>query len=304
MESISVFTALFAGFLSFASPCVLPLIPAYISYVSGVSIQDAKKEGSSFKRLLLNSIAFVIGFSIVFILLGASATYVGRLLAVYKRTFETIAGIIVVIFGLHTAQVIRIGFLAFEKKLKVNTKAPSFLGALLIGFAFSFGWTPCVGPILGAILIQASTYDTVWQGVVLLSVYSLGLGIPFILTAIALDRFFALFKKVRNYFGQIEIFAGLLITGIGLGLVFGTGLHAKYVMGVMAMSAGLVFISLSSLSFWSVLGVLVFAAAFGVLSGATIKIALLPPALLGIAGLLSLYMKGVRSNERVKKTQT
>jgi len=225
MSNVSILTAIFAGFLSFVSPCVLPLIPAYISYISGVSLQEMQAGNISTKKIIGNSIAFVLGFSVVFIALGASATTLGKVLARNMRTFRIIAGVLIIIFGLHTAGFIRIKFLNYEKKMKIGSKNTSIVGAFLMGFAFAFGWTPCIGPILGAILTEASTYTTISKGILLLSFYSLGLGIPFILTAVAINKFFAAFKKIRRYFHLIEIIAGLLLIGLGLLLIFANGIH-------------------------------------------------------------------------------
>ncbi|MGC8788653.1 MAG: cytochrome c biogenesis CcdA family protein, partial [Caldisericum sp.] len=147
-----ILQAIIAGFVSFVSPCVLPLIPAYISYITGETLIELKGGTTNTKKLLFNSIAFVLGFSFVFILLGATATFVGKFLSRNKRLFEIIAGIIVIIFGLHTSQIVRFNFLSYEKKMNIKASTPSLLKAFLMGFAFSFGWTPCVGPILGTIL--------------------------------------------------------------------------------------------------------------------------------------------------------
>ncbi len=225
MNNVSTLTAIFAGFLSFVSPCVLPLIPAYISYISGVSLEDIQSGSVSTKRITINSIAFVLGFSLVFILLGASATTFGKLLSRNMRMLRIIAGIIIIIFGLHTAGFIRIKFLNYEKKVQLKHRSPSIIGAFLMGIAFAAGWTPCVGPILGAILAEASTYTTISKGIVLLSFYSLGLGIPFIITAIAINRFFFIFRKIRKYFHLIEIISGLLLIAVGLLLIFLNGIH-------------------------------------------------------------------------------
>ncbi len=302
MENVSYTTAIIAGILSFISPCVLPLIPAYVSYISGVSLQEMKSGKGDLRKLILNSIAFVVGFSIVFILLGASATFVGKVLARNKRLFEIIAGIIIVVFGMHTAQVIRIGFLTYEKRVQVKSKAPSFLSAMIMGFAFSFGWTPCVGPILGAILIQASTYSSVSQGIFLLCLYSLGLGIPFILTAIAINRFFSTFKIIRQYFAQVEMFAGMLIVGVGFALIFGTGLHTVYLISVVGISIGIVLFSLTKITISSIVGLLVFILSLGVFFVKKFSISILPIALLIAIGMISLYKTGVIENERIKET--
>ena len=299
MSSISILTAVVAGFLSFVSPCVLPLIPAYISYVSGVSLEDLKEENRNSKRIIVNSIAFVIGFSIVFIILGASASAVGKVLARNKKIFDLVAGIIIILFGIHTAGVIRLNFLNYEKKVHVRKTSPSFFNALLLGVAFSFGWTPCVGPILGAILAQAGTYDTMSKGIFLLSFYSLGLGIPFILTAFAINKFFAVFKSVRNYFKQIEIFAGLLLVGLGLALVFGIGLHAWYIVGVILLSLSVSILSLENIRLISAVSLFIFLFSLILISGITFSFEIISSLILAVLGILSILdiRKGYK-NER------
>ena len=244
-----------AGFISFVSPCVLPLIPAYISYISNETLSSMKEGTVDTKKLLINSIAFVLGFSFVFIMLGATATYVGKFLSRNKKIFELIAGAIITIFGLHTAQIIRFNFLNYEKKINVKSKTPTFIRAFLMGFAFSFGWTPCVGPILGTILIMASTHSEVKEGIILLSFYSIGLGIPFVLTAIAINKFFETFKWIKRYFGQIEMFAGILIIGVGLALLFHTGIHSNYIIAIILLSVAFSMLSTGEVNLSMILGV-------------------------------------------------
>lgn len=293
-----IIQSLIAGFVSFASPCVLPLIPAYISYISGETLTELRSGETNYSKLLFNSIAFVLGFSVVFILLGATATFLGKFLSRNKKTFELIAGLIIILFGLHTAQIVRFNFLSYEKKMKVNTNAPSLFKAFLMGFAFSFGWTPCVGPILGTILIMAGTHSQVIQGVILLTFYSLGLGIPFILTALAINKFFEAFKSIKKYFGQIEMFAGLLIIGIGFALIFGLGLHSEYIIATILASLGFVFLSLRRVKFEDILGLSIVIIA--TLYAMQIKFAvegrlnanLASFALLLIIGIISMYKVG------------
>ncbi len=226
MTNVSIITALIAGVLSFVSPCVLPLIPAYISYISGASLSEIQAGEVSSRKIIINSIAFVFGFSTVFILLGASATIIGKVLARHMNTFKIVAGIIIIIFGLHTAGIFRIKFLNYEKKVQIKrSNSATLIGAYLIGVAFAAGWTPCVGPILGAILATASTYTTMWKGILLLTVYSLGLGIPFIITAWAINKFFVAFKQIRKYFHAIEVVSGLLLIAVGLLLIFTKSIH-------------------------------------------------------------------------------
>ncbi len=220
MSNVNIITALVAGLLSFVSPCVLPLIPAYISYISGASLQEIQAGEVSSAKIIINSIAFVLGFSTVFVLLGASATLIGKALLRHMNAFKVVAGIIIIIFGLHTAGIIRIKFLNYEKKVQIKkSNSATLIGAYLIGLAFAAGWTPCVGPILGAILVTASTYTTMWKGILLLIIYSLGLGIPFILTAWAINKFFVAFKQIRKYFHAIEVISGVLLIFVGIWLI-------------------------------------------------------------------------------------
>jgi cytochrome c-type biogenesis protein len=223
-ESVSVFTAFLAGIISFVSPCVLPIVPGYLSFISGVNV--AQLRGSETprglaRRVAITSAAFVAGFSTVFIALGAAATYVGYLLQQYKRTLGVVGGVVIIILGLHTAGILPIKWLLYEKKAEVKTKPLGLLGAYVVGLAFAFGWTPCIGPILGAILLYASQQQTVAQGVLLLAAYSAGLGIPFIVSGLAINGFFAAFSRMRRHMKAVEYVAGALLVGVGLLLVTG-----------------------------------------------------------------------------------
>jgi cytochrome c-type biogenesis protein len=223
LEEVSLVAAFVAGFLSFVSPCVLPLIPGYISFISGLSLEEMQsKEAASAARrqVVIASLWFVLGFSVVFIAFGAGASAIGKLLSQYKDVLGKVAGVILVILGLHTMGVFRLQFLEAEKRVHANRKPTGPLGAFLIGLAFAFGWTPCIGPILGGILAIASSKQTVGEGVQLLAVYSLGLGIPFLLTAVAINQFFAATKRIRRYYHAIELISGALIIVIGLLIFF------------------------------------------------------------------------------------
>jgi cytochrome c-type biogenesis protein len=199
---------------------VLPLIPGYISFVSGATLEEMR-EGtrSSRRQVLITSLAFVLGFSIVFVALGASASAVGRFMFRNAPILEKIAGAIIIVFGLHLMGVFRLRFLEVEKRLQSNRKPAGPLGALLVGLAFAFGWTPCIGPILGGILLVAGSRETVAEGVVLLAVYSLGLGVPFLLTSLAIDRFFLVSKAIRRHYHTIELVSGGLLVAVGV-LIF------------------------------------------------------------------------------------
>jgi len=224
-QNVTLLAAFAAGFLSFVSPCVLPLIPGYISFVSGVSMEDMRGDtpspSTSRLKVFLTSLAFVIGFSIVFVALGASATAVGKFMFARLPLLSKIAGGILIVFGLHTMGVFRLAFLETEKRVHAQRKPAGPLGAMLVGVAFAFGWTPCIGPILGGILAIAGSKDSVSEGVVLLAVYSLGLGIPFLITSLAINQFFGAMKKIRRYYHAIELTSGALLVAIGVLIITG-----------------------------------------------------------------------------------
>jgi cytochrome c-type biogenesis protein len=221
-DNVSLIAAFVAGFLSFISPCVLPLIPGYVSFVSGVSLEDMRGDAAvaaARRHVIITSLFFVLGFSLVFIALGATASAVGGFLFRQQPILAKIAGVLLVIFGLHTMGVFRIGFLETEKRMQANTKPAGAVGAILVGIAFAFGWSPCIGPILGGIMALAASKETVGEGVQLLAVYSAGLGIPFLLTSIAINQFFAFSKRIRRHYHTIELVSGGLLVAIGV-LIF------------------------------------------------------------------------------------
>ena len=238
MENVSLFGAFIAGVLSFISPCVLPLIPGYLSFISGVSLEEMRGmqpmaagagggtvavstgvSAAAKRQVIITSLFFILGFSLVFVSLGASATFLGQFLMERLTIFGKIAGVLLIIFGLHTIGVFKIPFLLNEARVQANTKPASMIGAVVVGISFAFGWTPCIGPILSAILLVAAQQESVNQGIVLLSIYSLGLAIPFLLTAMAINQFFSAFKKIRRHYHTIEIVSGLLMIVIGV-LIF------------------------------------------------------------------------------------
>ncbi len=219
MENLNLLTAFFGGIISFLSPCVLPLVPAYMSFISGISFQDMTSEErgtDEIKLILLKSFVFILGFSLVFVLLGATATYVGQFLLTHMRLIMKIAGVIIVIFGLHTAHIFQIPFLNYEKRFHTSGSELGYLGTFTLGLAFAFGWSPCIGPILAAILAMASVQDTVMKGVFLLTAYSLGLGVPFLLTGLATNWFLRVFSSVKKHFRTVEIISGLFLVLIGV----------------------------------------------------------------------------------------
>jgi cytochrome c-type biogenesis protein len=219
MDQVPIYAAFIAGLFSFLSPCVLPLVPGYISIISGSSLDQLKahgKDSSLYRTVLMNSILFIVGFSITFIMLGASATWLGQLLISKMRLFGQLAGIVLVVFGVHLTGLIKINALYKDKRFHNVQKPRGMLGALVLGLAFAFGWTPCIGPILAGILTIASTKQTVTQGMFLLAVYSAGLGIPFLLTSLALNQFLAFYGRFKRHFHAVEVLSGALVIAVGL----------------------------------------------------------------------------------------
>lgn len=219
---ISYLGAFLAGFLSFISPCVLPLIPGYLSFISGLSVEqlyDKSRRRENLNKIAVAALLFVLGFSAVFIALGASATFIGGWLRHNLALFNKIAAVVLVLFGLHLMGVFRIRALNYEKRFHSGSRRFGMFGPFLVGLAFAFGWTPCIGPILGGILAIAANENSIGRGIVLLSCYSAGLGIPFILFALLFNYFVGFFGFFKKYFRQVEIISGLLLIGVGL-LVF------------------------------------------------------------------------------------
>jgi cytochrome c-type biogenesis protein len=219
-DSVGLLVALMAGVLSFLSPCVLPLVPSYLAFVTGMSLEDLQ-EGVDRKATLIHSLLFVSGFSIIFITLGASASFLGSFLRYYEVWIARVGGVVIIVLGLHLTGVLRITPLLRERRVHVNDKPAGYIGTVGVGAAFGAGWTPCIGPVLGAILTLAGTQDTVWAGVSLLSVYSLGLAIPFLLAALALDRFLGAFSRFRRFLPVVEKGSGVMLILLGLLLLTG-----------------------------------------------------------------------------------
>jgi cytochrome c-type biogenesis protein len=214
--------AFVAGLVSFLSPCVLPLVPGYVSLISGVGVEELQQpDASLFRKVMLNSIAFILGFSIVFVMLGAISTEAGQLAARYKSTLARIAGVLIIVFGLHLTGIMRIKALYADKRLHGVKGGSTAWGAFVIGFAFAFGWTPCVGPILSVILGFAATQDSISKGILLLTIYSLGLAVPFLLTALGIGRFLKFYGRFRRHMHAIEVASGGLLIALGLLLVLG-----------------------------------------------------------------------------------
>ncbi|KAA0970448.1 cytochrome c biogenesis protein CcdA [Aureimonas fodinaquatilis] len=231
LSELSYPTAILAGSLSFLSPCVLPLVPPYLCYMAGVSVDDLRDgtaESTKLQgRVVLSAVIFVLGFTTVFVLLGAGASSVGQLLRRNMDWLAIVAGVGIIIMGLNYLGVLRLSFLSREMRVAAPDKPRNFFGAYLMGLAFAFGWTPCIGPVLGAILGVAGTQQTVGQGAVLLAFYSAGLGIPFILAAVFSGFFLKALASLRNYYGVVQkVMGGLLVA---TGVLFITG-------GMQAMS--------------------------------------------------------------------
>ena len=222
MMEITYIGALIAGLLSFVSPCVLPLIPAYISFLGGASLAQLTEEdgidAATQKRVFYAAIAFVLGFSTVFIALGATATAISAIIAQNSLLLGQIAGVIIVIFGLHYMGVFRIGFLNFEKRFHLENKPAGLAGSYILGLAFAFGWTPCVGPILASVLMVAASGDSIGYGISLLAVYAAGLGIPFLVAAFAVKPFMKFLSRFKSQMRKVELSIGglLIVTGIAI----------------------------------------------------------------------------------------
>jgi len=224
MLDVSLGAAFLAGLLSFISPCVLPIVPPYLCYLAGVSFDELKGDAATAetgRRVVFAAIAFVFGFTVVFVALGATASVIGQSIARYYDILTYLAGGIIIVMGLHFLGVFRIGLLFREARFQVEGKPAGLAGAFLMGLAFAFGWTPCVGPVLASILFVAGSSDTIWKGAGLLAVYALGIGLPFVLAAAFASRFLAFAGRFRKHMGTVEkIMGGLLVL---TGLLFITG---------------------------------------------------------------------------------
>ena len=220
-EPLGVLVAFTAGLFSFLSPCVLPLFPSYLSFVTGMSVSDLSAEltAATRRRVMLHSVAFVVGFSMVFVALGASFSAASAFLLDYRDWIRWVGGALIVVFGLYIAGVFNFGPFSRTKQWQLREKPAGYAGSFIVGLTFAIGWTPCVGPILGAILSLAGTADTVGRGVGLLVAYSAGLGLPFLLSAIALGAFLKFFKKYRPFIPIVERGAGVILVVVGV-LVF------------------------------------------------------------------------------------
>ena len=219
--SVGVLVAFSAGLFSFLSPCVLPLFPSYVSFITGMSVSDLTGDlsGAARRRVLLHALAFVLGFSLVFVALGASFSAAGQFLLDYRNLIRQVGGALIVLFGLYIAGVFKLAAMGRTMQFQLREKPAGYVGSLAVGITFAIGWTPCVGPILGAILSLAGTSETVSRGIGLLVAYSAGLGVPFLVSALALGAFLKFFKRYRPLIPLMERAAGVLLVIVGV-LVF------------------------------------------------------------------------------------
>ena len=220
-EPLGIVVAFSAGLFSFLSPCVLPLFPSYLSFVTGMSVADLQTDltAATRRRVILHALAFVVGFSIVFVALGASFSAAGQVLLDYRDAIRRVGGVLIIVFGLYIAGLLNFGPFSRTRQWQLREKPAGYIGSLLVGLTFAIGWTPCVGPILGAILSLAGTAETVGRGIGLLVAYSAGLGVPFLLSAVALGMFLRFFKRYRPFIPIVERGAGLILIVVGV-LVF------------------------------------------------------------------------------------
>jgi len=219
-KNYSILFSFLAGIGSFFSPCVLPLIPVYFSYITGYSIEEFKNsEKLSTKKILLSSLFFILGFTTIFILLGASSTFLGNLIGARKNIIRYIGGALMIIFGLHITGILKIRKLYEEKRLKIKKFNYGYLSAYIIGIGLACAWTPCVGPVLSSILILASMEETLKKGVILLFFYSIGMGVPFIIISIFIDKLIPLLNKIKKHYRKIEVFIGFLLIISGVFLI-------------------------------------------------------------------------------------
>jgi cytochrome c-type biogenesis protein len=233
-EPLGIAVAFTAGLFSFLSPCVLPLFPSYLSFVTGMSVSDLQAElaPAARRRVILHALAFVVGFSLVFVSLGASFSVAGQFLLDYREWIRRVGGVLIVIFGLYIAGLLNFGPFSRTRQWQLREKPAGYVGSFVVGLTFAIGWTPCVGPILGAILSLAGTTETVGRGIGLLVAYSAGLGVPFLLSALALGVFLRFFKRYRPFIPLVERAAGVILVVVGV-LVF---THYYLVLNAWAIS--------------------------------------------------------------------
>ena len=211
--TFGVLVAFTAGLLSFLSPCVLPLVPSYIGFLTGMTVEDATNR----RRIaVLHALCFILGFTLIFLALGAGASAFGSALRYYKPIIARVGGVLIILFGLWTLGVFKFAVLQREQRVQLDRKPAGFLGSTLVGMAFAAGWVPCIGPILGAILGLAATQADFGRGMLLLAAYSAGLAVPFLLAALALEQFLGWFQKFKRHLGTVKVVSGILLVAVGL----------------------------------------------------------------------------------------
>lgn len=218
--NVTLSAAFLAGLATFLSPCILPLIPSYIFYMTGLSAKRERSSAEDRAKALLHALTFVLGFSVIFVLLGVSVFFLSKKLLAHQDILRVAAGSLIVIFGIHLSGIIRIPFLYKDKHINISRKKSGVGMSFLMGAAFSFAWTPCAGPILGSILALASTQQTVNQGIFLLILYSAGLGVPFILTAVLIDKFVEHSKLINRFARHISLVSGIILVLVGIAVIF------------------------------------------------------------------------------------
>ena len=220
-ETITYPAAFAAGLLSFFSPCILPLIPAYFTFITGLSLEEltGEKNNGIRRRVMTATVAFGLGFSLIFILLGASASLIGGLASRYHQVIRVVGGLIIIVFGLHLTGLLRLSFLEIEKRIQIREKPTHILGIVLVGMAFGAGWSPCIGPMLGSILILAGSEESVLEGIGLLTIYSAGLWIPFLVMSIFINLILVFLQKTRRMLQFINVAAGALLIVLGITLI-------------------------------------------------------------------------------------
>ena len=223
-SEVSIIISFIAGLLTFLSPCVLPLFPSYITYITGRSFEELKAQDRSIdiRRITaIHSLFFILGFSIIFVLLGLTFAYLGSFFGIRKTYLERIGGALIILFGLHISGALKLGFLTKQTKVSYKSRRLGYIGSILIGMAFAVGWTPCVGPILSSILIYATTLESLPRATVLLLVYSLGLGVPFFIGSLAINQFLFIFNRFKVFMRFVPILTGVFLVIVGLLLFFG-----------------------------------------------------------------------------------
>lgn len=223
-QSLGLLVAFSAGLLSFLSPCVLPLVPSYATFITGMSLDELRDAETTRTRraVLVHGVLFVLGFTLVFMILGASATFLGSLLAYASRWVERVGGVMLILFGLYLVGVLRLPGAGREWRMHLANKPVGYLGTLLVGITFGAGWTPCIGPVLGGILTLAATRGSMVEGMGLLAVYSAGLAIPFLLSTVLIERFLTTFKRIRQWLPWINRVSGAMLLVLGVLLFTGS----------------------------------------------------------------------------------